>query len=136
MTDRGGPNHETGHALSLGIVLLAEGPDWAEFGLDWRPELMALRGSKVPASAPIISLMESACSLAVWSKLDNPTSCLTLSLRVDHLRPAIPGNRLIGRSECFRVTKRIAFARGFAHDGDENDPVANVTASFFYATGE
>lgn len=127
-----GQGQRSGHAESLGITIVEARPGWAEFALQWRDELMATSKSLLPASAPIISLMESACGHAVWSAIERPVSSVTLSLRVDHLRPATPGRRLIGRAECFRVTKRIAFARGIAHDGDEDDPVANATASFFY----
>ena len=121
-----------GHASSLGITIIEAREGWANFMLDWRDELMARANSPIPASAPIISLMESACEHAVWSAIDRPLSSVILSLRVDHLRPATPGRQLIGQAECYRVTKRIAFARGVAHNGDEDDPVANVTASFFY----
>ncbi|MEC3947939.1 PaaI family thioesterase [Sphingobium sp. HWE2-09] len=102
------------------------------FGLDWRDELMATSTSHMPASAPIFSLMEAACAHAIWSVIERPKSTLILSLRVDHLRSATPGCRLIGQAECFRVTKRIAFARGVAYDKDEADPVVNAIASFFY----
>lgn len=127
-----GRNQRSGHAGALGITIIEARPGWAEFTLDWRDELMATSLAATPASAPIISLMESACGHAVWSAIERPLSSVTLSLRVDHLRPATPGRRLIGQAECYRVTKRIAFARGVAHDGDEDDPVANATASFFY----
>ncbi len=121
-----------GHEEALDIFPMGSGKGWAEFGLAWRPELMALSNSNVPASAPIISLMESACERAVWSALRNPLSSVALSLRVDHFRPATGGRQLIAWAECFRVSKRIAFVRGIAHDGDENDPVANMSGSFFY----
>ena len=125
-------DHRSGHAALLGIMLLEAGPAWANFALDWRDELMARSSPPVPASAPIISLMETACGHAVWSAIEKPLTSVSLSLRVDHIRRASPGRRLIAKAECFRVTKRIAFARGFAHDGDEDDPVVNATASFFY----
>jgi acyl-coenzyme A thioesterase PaaI-like protein len=54
----------------------------------------------------------------------------TLDLRVDYLRPAVPGRAVIGRGSCYRMTRSIAFVRGFAHDGDPDDPVANVTGTF------
>jgi acyl-coenzyme A thioesterase PaaI-like protein len=130
------PHQHSGHAASLGIEILEAGPGWAKFSLEWRDELMARSISSVPASAPILSLMESACGHAVWSAIEQPLSQLILSLRVDHLRSATPGRRLIGQAECFRVTKRIAFARGIAYDDDKNDPVVNATASFFYKTRE
>lgn len=125
-------DHRSGHAASLGIMILDAGAGWANFALEWRDELMARSSGMLPASAPIISLMESACGHAVWSALERPMSSVTLSLRVDHLRPATPGRLLIGQAQCVRMTQRIAFARGIAHDGDEDNPVANATASFFY----
>lgn len=127
----GYPQANTGHDRFLGIVLLSEETGVAEYGLDWRDDLMAQQFSQVPASAPILSLMEGACSRAVSSALSDSEPSVILSLRVDHLRPARPGRRLVGRAECVRITSRIAFARGIAHDGDENDPVANINASFF-----
>jgi acyl-coenzyme A thioesterase PaaI-like protein len=53
-------------------------------------------------------------------------------MRVDYLRPASPGKRIIGRGECYAVTKSVGFVRGLAHDGDPADPVAHVTATFMF----
>jgi acyl-coenzyme A thioesterase PaaI-like protein len=35
-----------------------------------------------------------------------------------------------GRAECYRLTRRVAFVRGLAHDGDPNDPIAHLAATF------
>jgi acyl-coenzyme A thioesterase PaaI-like protein len=56
----------------------------------------------------------------------------TLDLRVDYLRPAASGRTVIGRGECYRVTRSVAFVRGIAHDGDAADPVANVAGTFMF----
>ena len=56
----------------------------------------------------------------------------TLDLRVDYLRPATPGHTIIGRGICYGVTKSVGFVRGLAHDGDPDDPVANVTGTFMF----
>ena len=37
---------------------------------------------------------------------------------------------MIGRGECYKLTRSIAFVRGLAHDGDINDPVAHVVGTF------
>ena len=58
--------------------------------------------------------------------------CLSLDMRVDYLRPAVPGRRIVGRGECYRVTRSIGFVRGVAHDGDVDDPVAHVTGTFMF----
>ena len=37
---------------------------------------------------------------------------------------------MIGRGECYRLTRAIAFVRGQAHDGDPADPLAHVAGTF------
>ena len=76
--------------------------------------------------------MDMATSLAIWVKLDRFRHQATLDLRVDYLRPATPGKTIIGRGECYRVTKSVGFVRGLAHDGDSTDPVAHVAATFMF----
>ena len=33
---------------------------------------------------------------------------------------------------CYGLTKSVGFVRGVAHDGDADDPVANVTGTFMF----
>jgi uncharacterized protein (TIGR00369 family) len=84
----------------------------------------------VLASGPIITLMDMATSVATWCRRGAIRPQATLDLRVDYLRPARPGATVFGRAECYRLTRRIAFVRGVAHDGDESDPVAHVAGTF------
>ena len=94
------------------------------------PSSSACRTAQILASGPIVSLMDMATSIAVWLRLGRFRPQATLDLRVDYLRPAAPGRTVIGRGTCYRVTRSIAFVRGIAHDGDPDDPVANVTGTF------
>jgi uncharacterized protein (TIGR00369 family) len=119
-----------GHGGALGIAYEGHGPDWVELALGYRPELVGVEESGILASGPIVSLMDMAMSMAVWVKLGRFRHQATLDLRVDYLRPAQPGRRILGRGECYRIARSVAFARGIAHDGDEADPVAHVTATF------
>jgi uncharacterized protein (TIGR00369 family) len=119
-----------GHGGALGIHYVAHGEDWVELGLDYAEKLVGVAETGVLASGPIISLMDMATSMAIWVKLGRFRHQATLDLRVDYLRPAIPGRRILGRGECYGLTKSIAFVRGTAHDGDGGDPVAHVTGTF------
>jgi uncharacterized protein (TIGR00369 family) len=119
-----------GHGAAVGVAYHAHGEDWVELSIPWRPELVGMPDTDVLASGPIISLMDMATSLAVWMKLGRFRPQATLDLRVDYLRPAVPGRAVIGRGSCYRITKSVAFVRGIAHDGDPDDPVANVTGTF------
>jgi uncharacterized protein (TIGR00369 family) len=119
-----------GHGGALGIHYVAHGEDWVELGLDYQEKLVGVSETGVIASGPIISLMDMATSMAIWMKLGRFRPQATLDLRVDYLRPATPGQRIVGRGECYGLTKSIAFVRGAAHDGDAADPVAHVTGTF------
>ena len=119
-----------GHGGALGIGYRAHGPDWAELTLPWSAELVCQPETGVIASGPIITLMDMATSLAVWLKRGEFVPHATLDLRVDYLRPATPERIVIGRGECYRLTRTIAFVRGQAHDGDTDDPLAHVAGTF------
>ena len=119
-----------GHGAELGIVYHGHGEDWTELALPWQEELVGMPEGQILASGPIVSLMDMATSLAVWTKLGAFRPQATLDLRVDYLRPAVPGRTVIGRGSCYRITRSIAFVRGIAHDGDPDDPVANVAGTF------
>jgi uncharacterized protein (TIGR00369 family) len=123
---------QVGHGGALGILYVDHGPDWVELGLDYDEKLVGVAETGVIASGPIISLMDMAASMAIWVKLDRFRHQATLDMRVDYLRPAKPGNRIIGRGECYAATKSVGFVRGIAHDGDPADPVANVAATFMF----
>ena len=123
---------QVGHGGALGIHYVGHGTDWVELGLDYSDKLVGVASSGVIASGPIVSLMDMATSMAIWVKLDRFRHQATLDMRVDYLRPATPGNRIIGRGECYAIRKSVGFVRGLAHDGDPADPVAHVTATFMF----
>ncbi|RZM26922.1 MAG: PaaI family thioesterase, partial [Sphingomonas sp.] len=66
----------------------------------------------------------------VWVKRGHFAPQATVDLRVDYLRPATPGKTVIGRGECLRLTRSIAFVRGVAYDDDVDDPLAHVAGTF------
>jgi len=76
--------------------------------------------------------MDMATSIAIWIRLGRFRHQATLDLRVDYLRPAVPGRTIIGRGECYGTTRSIGFVRGTAHDGDSADPVAHVGGTFMF----
>jgi len=121
-----------GHGGALGIDYVGHGADWVELGLDYAEKLIGVVESGVIASGPIISLMDMATSMAIWVKIGRFRHQATLDMRVDYLRPALPGRRIVGRGECHRVTRSVGFVRGLAHDGDAGDPVAHVTGTFMF----
>jgi uncharacterized protein (TIGR00369 family) len=78
----------------------------------------------------ITTLMDAACGMAVMVKLGAGAPIATLDLRIDYLKPAAARRDVIAHVQCYKLTKHIAFVRGFAHIGDADDPVAAVAATF------
>jgi acyl-coenzyme A thioesterase PaaI-like protein len=76
--------------------------------------------------------MDMATSMSIWIKQQRFRAQATLDLRVDYIRPATPGKAVIGRGECYRITRSVAFIRGQAHDGDPADPVAHVAGTYMF----
>ena len=123
---------KVGHSGALGIAYHDHGDDWIELKLPYVERLVGMPDSGILASGPIISLMDMATSLSIWIRLDRFQPQVTLDMRVDYLRPSVPGRDIIGRGECYGVTRSVGFVRGVAHDGDPADPVAHVSATFMF----
>lgn len=123
---------KVGHGAALGIVYHDHGPAWVELAMDYDEKLVGMVESGIIASGPIISLMDMATSLAIWVELGRFRHQATLDMRIDYLRPATPGHRIVGRGECYRITRSVGFVRGLAHDGDSADSVAHVAATFMF----
>ncbi len=119
-----------GHPGWLGMAYHAHGPDWVELKLPWREDLIGQPGMPVLASGPIISLMDMASGLSIWTTLGALRPYATLDLRVDYQRPARERAAVIGHAQCYKTTRSAAFVRGVAHDGDPDDPVAQIAGVF------
>jgi len=119
-----------GHGRALGLEFRGAGDDWAELALPWKPELVGRPESGIIASGAIISLIDTASGTSVWCKMGHFQPIVTLDLRLDYLRPAVEGETLIARCECYKLTKSIGFVRGVAHGGDPERPIAHSAATF------
>ena len=82
-----------GHAGWLGLRYEAHGSEWVSLRLPWRADLIGDEDEQVLASGPIISLMDMAAGLAIWTRLGVFQPVATLDLRVDYQRPARSSGR-------------------------------------------
>jgi len=118
------------HLQALGIGYVRSGPNWAELTMPYAAHLVAYPETGTIASGAIFSLMDSAAGFSVFTTMGRFEPHATLDLRCDYLRPAKPGQAVFGRAECYKMTRKVAFVRGIAHDGDPDHPVAHVTGTF------
>jgi len=122
--------NSSGHTKFLNMQYVDGGDDWVELSIDWREELVADEQSGVMASAAIVSLLDNATSLAILSKMKAFKPQATMDMRVDYMRASPKKARVYGRGECYKLTSKIAFMRGVAHNGDIEDPIAHATGAF------
>lgn len=125
-----------GHTGFIGMQLRDHGSNWVELGLPWREDMVGDPESGVLASGPIVSLLDNATSMSVWALRGGFQPQVTLDLRVDYVRAAIPGKTVIAHAECYQLKQSMAFVRGIAHDGDPDDPVAHVAGIFIQVEAE
>ncbi len=121
-----------GHSAALGLRYVAHGDRWAELMLPWDAALVGDVDAQTPASGAIIALLDMTGGLSVWTRLGHFRPQATLDLRIDYLRGSAPRRSIIAHAECHRVASEVAFVRGLAHDGDADDPVATLAATFMF----
>jgi uncharacterized protein (TIGR00369 family) len=119
-----------GHGRALGLAYRSHGEDWVELALPWREELVAIPEEGIMATGAIVSLLDTCSGTAVWRRLGGFSPIVTLDLRIDYLRPALRGEDVIARCECYKLTRHIGFVRGVAHGDDPARPIAYSTATF------
>lgn len=115
---------------TLGMRVTETGDGYACLLLPFSPQLVADPVRGLIHTGVMTALADSACGLAVFCALPEMQSIATLDLRMDYLRPAIAGQDLRVRAECFRLTRNIAFTRAEVHQSEQDEPVAVSNATF------
>ena len=118
----------------LGFRLLRLERARAVVGVDYQDKLIGNPVTGVVHGGLITALLDHASAVAAIAALDAPTSIATLDMRIDYMRAAEPGRRIIGDASCFKLTKSIAFIRGAAYHDTADDPIATVVCTYMLAS--
>lgn len=119
-----------GHGRALGLEFRRSADSWVELALPWSEALVGIEEEGILASGAIVSLLDTCGGASVWTALGRFQPIVTIDLRLDYLRPALRGETVIARCECYKLTRQVAFIRGTAHCGDETRPVAHATGTY------
>lgn len=120
----------TPHAAHLGIRVVETGPGFGVCALPFREELIGDPRRRVIFGGAITTLIDHASGLAVACAVEELTGIATIDLRVDYVRAALSDVELYARSDCYRLTRHVAFIRAVAYERTVDDPFASALGTF------
>lgn len=115
-------------ALGMDLTRIAEGEAVIEMPYD--EKLIGDPQTGVISGGAVSALMDTCCGAAVMSHPSNPGGTATIDLRIDYMRAAAPGQKIVATATCYHVTRSVAFVRAVAVDDDVDNPVATATGAF------
>jgi len=121
---------------ALGLQIESIAPDRVFARLPWRENLVGHPETRILHGGAISASMDAICGASVFVALKQAMRIATLDLRIDYLRPAAPDEDVICEATCYRITEKVAFTRGLAHQGDPADAVAAVAGTFMLFRGQ
>ena len=127
---------ELPYSKALRLELDAVAPGRAEMALPYHAELVGDPATGVIHAGAVSALMDTVCGAAVMSHPEAGHGTATLDLRLDYMRAAQPGQRVLAQAEVTHVTRSVAFVRATAWDEDATRPVATAAGAFTVLGGE
>lgn len=124
------------HAKLLGMNFVSVDIGRATLSLPYNPQFIGNTKTRVLHGGAITTMLDQASGLAAIAGFETFRSVATLNLSIDYMRAAKPGETVIASAHCYKVTRHVAFVRGVAHDGDEEDPIAMAQATFMATSSD
>lgn len=122
------------HNRALGIEIVEVGDASSLYRLPYDEKLVGNPDTGVIHGGAITALLDACCGSAAFNALPEPAPIATLDLRIDYLAPATPHQDVFARSDCYKVTKNVAFVRALAFHDDETKPIAAAVGTFMIST--
>jgi acyl-coenzyme A thioesterase PaaI-like protein len=79
----------------------------------------------------LMTLLDMAGTLSVWTRLGQFRPHATLDLRVDHLEAIRAGVEIEAHAECYHLNDQVAYVRGRAYV-DRDATIATLSATYAF----
>jgi uncharacterized protein (TIGR00369 family) len=124
------------HSRVLGLEVVEVGVGVVVARLPYAKQLVGNPVTGVVHGGVITTLVDQTSGSAVFTATGQSEAIATLDLRIDYLSPATPGEAVLARAHCYRVTRQIAFVRCAVYHRDPEDPIATSVSTFMRASSE
>lgn len=118
------------HSRALGMEATEIDEGIAQLEMDYDERFIGDPETGVISGGVVSALMDTCCGAAVMTHPELTGITATIDLRIDYMRAATPGERIIARAEVYHVTRSVAFVRVKSYDNDRENPVATATGAF------
>lgn len=118
------------HNDALGIEFVRMDGEAYIYRLPWREDLVGNPDTGSLHSSVIFSFLDSIMGFSTVLAVAPERSTATMDLRVDYTRKSEAGRAVEVRVECYRVARKVAFARGVAYHDDPAEPLATAQGAF------
>lgn len=121
------------HNYLMGLHYLAHAPGHVELELPYNPAFAGDDRDGGMADGAIMTLLDMAGTISVWSRLDHFRPHATIDLRIDHLT-APPAVSIRCAVDCFHLDAELARVQGAAFAGDR--PIARFAATYAFTDAQ
>lgn len=118
------------HAAEMSMQMIFVGDGEAVISMPYDSRLVGDPETGVIHGGAVSALMDTCCGAAVMVHPAAGLGTATIDLRIDYMRPAVPGQTITAKATCYHVTRSVAFVRAVALDDDTDRPVASATGAF------
>lgn len=118
------------HSVSLNMQIESLSEGQATVSMPYDHRFIGDSETKVIHGGAVSALLDTCGGVAAISHPDVGHQTATLTLNINYMRSAKPGQSISAEAHCYHVTRFVAFVHVVATDNEEKSPVATANGAF------